>query len=115
MTDNAYRHDYLYDSVFGNIWMSEYEYRIVNTPLFQRLHRIRQMGLSYASFPSAVHSRFAHSIGVLFIMQRMLSKFNVVEPRHIAELRMAALLHDIGHLPLSHIGERATKAWRVAP
>jgi len=102
----------LYDNIYGNIWMSEYEYRIVNTPLFHRLHRIRQMGWSYSTFPSAMHTRFSHSLGVLYIISKILDGFRdrneISEPHIIAELRIAALLHDVGHLPLSHIGERAT-------
>lgn len=88
-------------------------WRLIDTPEFQRLRRIRQLGVSEFTFPGAVHTRFAHSIGV-FHTARMLMK--VVE-REMVRLKqeplpekaevalVAALLHDLGHGPFSHTFE----------
>lgn len=90
---------------------------LVNTPEFQRLRRIRQLGVSSYTYPGADHSRFAHSLGVLNFTQRMLTALNdrygKTHPdlaAHLSDNRRlvlaAALLHDIGHGPFSHMIER---------
>lgn len=88
-------------------------WRLIDTPEFQRLRRIRQLGVSEFTFPGAVHTRFAHSIGV-FHTARMLME---VVDREITRIKqeplpdkaevalIAALLHDLGHGPFSHTFE----------
>jgi hypothetical protein len=96
------------DDVYGAIPLTEAEWDIINTRAFQRLRGIRQLGLSSYVFPTAEHTRFSHSLGVLFIMGRItahLREKGVLEEDDLRKLRMAALLHDIGHYPLSHVGE----------
>lgn len=112
---NAYPY-IIHDNLYGDIRLTPQEYAVYCSPLFQRLSRIRQMGMAYLKRPSATHTRLNHSLGVLYLMDRILTAVNgngikISEPdRRTA--RMAALLHDIGHLPLSHIGERAlTREW----
>lgn len=103
----------LFDPVVGYVPLTAEEYELCKTPVVQRLGRIRQLGLACLVFPGATHSRFSHSLGVLFQMQQMLEGlrrngtgvFTIEEER---DLRVAALLHDVGHFPLSHIGEKAT-------
>ena len=84
------------------------EREIVDTLLFQRLRRIRHLGLADYVYPGATHSRFAHSLGAFFVMDKISG--TLVQQRHIDEgdkqkLRLAALLHDIGHYPFSHVLE----------
>lgn len=86
---------------------------LINTREFQRLRRIRQLGMSEMVFPSANHSRFAHSIGVMHVARRMLGRIDdlagkrVDDGQRIAVLA-AALLHDVGHGPFSHAFEKVT-------
>lgn len=80
---------------------------LIDQPEFQRLRFVRQLGLASMVFPGAEHSRFVHSIGVSHIARRMLMR---IEPNASEGLRAqvigAALLHDIGHGPFSHVLER---------
>ena len=87
---------------------------LLNTPEFQRLRRIRQLGFSDLVFPGATHSRFAHSIGVYHTARRLADVIARREGRRDPERErvalLAALLHDIGHGPFSHAFEAATEA-----
>jgi uncharacterized protein len=81
---------------------------LVDTPEFQRLRRIRQLGLAYFAYQAAEHSRFSHSLGAFHLAGRMVAKLRL--DYHISEeaqtaVRVAALLHDIGHGPFSHVIE----------
>lgn len=82
--------------------------KLVDSAEFQRLRRIRQLGLAHYAYQSAEHSRFAHSLGAFHLATRTLEKLhltnNIVESDQIA-VRVAALLHDIGHGPFSHVIE----------
>lgn len=87
--------------------------RLINTPEFQRLRRIKQLGFSQLTFPGADHSRFAHSIGVMHIARRMLARVATICPKCIDDdqrmvVLAAALLHDVGHGPFSHAFEKVT-------
>ena len=82
--------------------------QLIDTPPFQRLRRIRQLGPAYLTFHGAESSRFTHSLGVLQLARRALAELCRREPRLEQEagvLFAAALLHDVGHGPLSHSGE----------
>lgn len=81
---------------------------IIDTPAFQRLRRIRQLGPANLTFHGAESSRFTHSLGVLHLARRALHHLERSHPslgEHRVVLYAAALLHDIGHAPLSHSGE----------
>ncbi|QEY32106.1 HD domain-containing protein [Synechococcus sp. RSCCF101] len=81
---------------------------LIDTPPFQRLRRIRQLGPAFLTFHGAESSRFTHSLGVLHLARRALGQLMRLDPAlesHQALLYAAALLHDIGHGPLSHAGE----------
>jgi hypothetical protein len=82
---------------------------LINTPEFQRLRHIKQLGLALYTFQGAEHSRFTHSLGVMHIMTRVLDHLGGRyaighEARVVA--RAAAMLHDIGHGPFSHVIEK---------
>lgn len=98
------------DNIHGDIALTEREWALVNTASFQRLRRIKQLGMGHLTYPNATHTRFAHSLGVLGIMSRILKRWES-EGGELKEadrdsLRHAALLHDIGHYPYSHLVER---------
>jgi HD superfamily phosphohydrolase len=100
------------DNVHGSIGISALEQQVINSRTFQRLKRIKQLGLASMVFPGAEHSRFAHSIGVMHVMSMMVDRLRVRGCEHVStdqtkqKLRLAALLHDIGHYPLAHLGEQ---------
>lgn len=100
----------IFDNVHGFIRLTQVECDIVNHTLFQRLRNIKQLGLLDYVFPGAIHNRFNHSLGVMHIADKMvvsLQKNNHLkdQPDTRQVIRLAALLHDIGHYPLSHIIE----------
>jgi len=80
--------------------------RLIDHPWFQRLRRIRQLGLGYLVFPGAEHSRFSHALGAMGVMQRVLQslqeKDTTITYGEYESTLMAILLHDIGHGPFSH-------------
>lgn len=80
---------------------------LIDQPEFQRLRFVRQLGLASMVFPGAEHSRFVHSIGVSHIARRMLARIEPNAPDSLrAQVIGAALLHDVGHGPFSHVLER---------
>ena len=99
---------YINDPVYGGIPITQIELDIISLPIFQRLRGLRQLARVDLVFPGAEHSRFVHSLGVLYIMGLMANHLfsqGVIDEDDIVKLRVAALLHDIGHYPLSHLGE----------
>lgn len=85
-------------------------WNLIQTPQFQRLRRIKQLGFSDFVFPGASHSRFSHSLGAMQMARRMVSKFLGIGDSGINLLMRratlcAVLLHDIGHGPFSHTFE----------
>jgi len=89
------------DPINGNIKASELEIRLIDTPSFQRLRRITQLGFTYLAYPCAYHTRFDHSIGTMHMAGKMCSAVGATEEQtQIA--RATALLHDLGHPPFSH-------------
>lgn len=81
---------------------------IIDDPYFQRLRRIKQLGLANLVFPGAEHTRFSHCIGTMAIAGRICEQLRLL-PSEQQLVRLAALLHDVGHLPLSHLLERVYK------
>lgn len=81
-------------------------WNLIETPEFQRLRRIKQLGGTHIVYPTAEHSRFSHSLGVYFIARRMIDVLNKQATKFCEKDRMlilcAALLHDLGHGPFSH-------------
>lgn len=82
--------------------------RLIDAPEFQRLRRIRQLGLAYFAYQTAEHSRFTHSLGAFHLATRVLERLTrkyVISEVDALAVRVAALLHDIGHGPFSHVIE----------
>ena len=107
--DDIVFHRDIYDNVHGFIKVTELENKIIDSPYFQRLRNIRQLGLLDYVFPGALHNRFNHSLGVMHIADKMFTSlqetgYEVLNNKREL-IRMAALLHDIGHYPLSHLVE----------
>lgn len=96
--------DKILDNVHGFIELTHVECRIVDLPIFKRLRQLKQLSLADWVFPGAEHTRYIHSLGVMHIADKMAVKleFNDVDRQII---RLAGLLHDLGHYPLSHVGE----------
>ncbi len=92
------------DSLHGYIELNKEEKRILDTAEMQRLRRIRQLGLSSLVYPSATHTRFQHSLGVMYLAGEFAESLEVNDERR-RELRLAGLLHDSGHGPFSHASE----------
>lgn len=96
------------DPVHGFIRVYNQELDVVDHSIFQRLRRIRQLSGAHFTYPSAQHTRFEHSLGVMHIAGQAghaLIDKGIMNEDELAILRMAALLHDIGHGPFSHLFE----------
>jgi len=96
----------VFDEVHGYIELTEPELAIVDTPTFQRLRYIKQLAVAWYVYPGATHTRFSHSLGVMHVMgliaRRLYSMGYIHSEDDVQLLRLAALLHDVGHTPFSH-------------
>lgn len=109
----------VYDPLYGHINLTNLEWDIIHTPFYQRLRWIKQLGFTFYTFPGAEHSRFGHSIGVMYNAHMILrtlgravpdaelfdSKVATPEKIYHQSVRLAALLHDLGMFPFSHTTE----------
>lgn len=98
---------------------------LIDTPQLQRLRRIRQLGPAARVYPSAEHSRFSHALGVLHLAKRILAILSrsgpLLERDVMLQVKVAALFHDVGHGPYSHVFEliaprlagHETWGWRI--
>ena len=98
------------DPIHGFIKLSKKERDLIDTKVFQRLRRIRQLAMTFLVYPGAMHTRFDHSIGVMHIAGRICTRLQELNPARISDedidrVRLAALLHDVGHGPFSHVSE----------
>ena len=96
------------DPVHGYIYVNELECKIIDSPVFQRLRKIRQLGTAHLTYPGALHTRFEHCIGSMYLAKRAanhLKSQEIINEDMSNELSIAALLHDIGHGPFSHLFE----------
>lgn len=106
------------DVVWGFNLFYKHEMNVIDCPILQRLRRIKQTALAYFTYPTAIHSRFEHSLGATTIAGKIIDTLNLKLsernepqiPEHKKyEIRLAALLHDIGHGPFSHGSEEYFK------
>jgi len=102
------------DAIWGTNRFYPWEVAILDSPVLQRLRDIHQTGLAYLVYPTAVHSRFDHTLGVVAVASRIVRSINDKYPQHKdpkisyadhMQVRLSAILHDVGHSCLSHISE----------
>jgi deoxynucleoside triphosphate triphosphohydrolase SAMHD1 len=107
------------DPVWGTISLSPIEVVFLDSPLIQRLRTIKQLGVVHWVYPSAVHTRFEHTLGVIFQVQNLITAINsyslqkknqsepMVDSDYTQLLRLSAMFHDIGHMAFSHVSENS--------
>jgi HD superfamily phosphohydrolase len=101
------------DPVHGFVKVGVAEMKVVDTSFFQRLRRIRQLSCAQMAYPGANHTRFEHSLGAMHVAglaSEILVDKGYLDEDAAAQLRVAALLHDIGHGPFSHLFEELLHA-----
>jgi HD superfamily phosphohydrolase len=107
------RYSVVRDPVHGDIYLTHEELTLLDTPQMQRLRGVKQLGAADLVFPGARHTRFEHSIGTLHLAQRMIDAIAIsaqedargclaVGPEEARVIRIAALLHDVTHIPFGH-------------
>ena len=108
----------IHDPVWGTIKFYPWELQVLDSPLLQRLRNINQLGLAVLTYPSAHHSRFEHTLGVAALVTKMADSINdgysqgengderTVSRQDLNKMRLAAILHDVGHCFFSHLSER---------
>lgn len=101
------------DPVHGDVYLTHEELRVIDTPEFQRLRGIKQLGTAYLVYPGALHTRFDHSIGTVHLVQKVIDSINLsfeldpagnlsISDGEARVIRLAALLHDVTHVPYGH-------------
>lgn len=99
----------IYDVIHGYIEFNPLLLSIIDTPEFQRLRNIKQLGACHFIFPSATHTRFQHSLGVAYLSRVMIENIKQNNPElqisqdTIENIEIAGLCHDLGHGPFSHL------------
>ena len=102
------------DPVWGNIRLGAEAAKVVDTPEFQRLRRVKQLGVTHLVYPGGVHSRFLHAVGVYHLVSTAithlereghLDALSDEDRADIPVVHLAALLHDVGHYAFSHAME----------
>ena len=105
------------DPIHDFIRVYEHEISIIDKPIFQRLRRIRQLSGAHLTYPAAQHTRFEHSLGVMHIASlagHALNEKGIFKSDDIEILRLAGLLHDIGHGPFSHLFEEIIQEKKIS-
>lgn len=98
------------DALQDSYVFKKHEINIIDTPIIQRLRKIHQTAFAFLTYPTANHTRFDHTLGVTIIADKLINSLknkheDIVEDSTINEVRLAAILHDCGHGPFSHISE----------
>ncbi len=95
------------DPIHGFIKLSEVETKIINSKPYQRLRRIKQLSGGHFVYPTAEHTRFGHCMGAMFLAGLLSNRIlpSIDELDSLQDVRVAALLHDLGHGPFSHVYE----------
>ena len=101
------------DPLWNNIRLEAEALAVVDTPAVQRLRYVRQLGHAFLVYPGATHTRFEHALGAYHLARRALAQLEetagrpALDPAGLLRIKLAALLHDIGHYPFSHALEEA--------
>ena len=101
----------------GYIRITEVEKEVIDSPFVQRLRRVHQLAGSYLVYPGAVHTRFEHVIGAMHIAGKIgqsLAEASHLDSDSLQELRLGALLHDVGHGPFSHMYEEVLAPKKIS-
>ncbi|MCX5991392.1 MAG: HD domain-containing protein [Chloroflexi bacterium] len=97
------------DPLYGLVEYGTDEEKIINSIVLQRLRNIKQLALASAVYPGAHHSRFEHSIGTMHLAGMVAKRLGLEAERPV--LRLAGLLHDVGHGPFSHVSEQVMEGY----
>ncbi|XVF14113.1 hypothetical protein REPUB_Repub09cG0029400 [Reevesia pubescens] len=104
---------HVHDNVHGNIYLDPLSLKFIDTEQFQRLRELKQLGLTHMVYPGAVHSRFEHSLGVYWLAGEAIQKLKTyqglelgIDRFDVQTVKIAGLLHDVGHGPFCHLFER---------
>ncbi len=108
----------IHDPLWGSRIFYPWEIALIDTPLCQRLRKIHQLGSAFLTYPSGVHNRFCHTLGVIILAGRLITRLKEkaevknnkdveITNKDIYTVRLAGLLHDVGHCFLSHASEYA--------
>ncbi|CAJ1946759.1 unnamed protein product [Sphenostylis stenocarpa] len=104
---------HVHDNVHGNIYLDPLSLKFIDTEQFQRLRELKQLGFTHMVYPGAVHSRFEHSLGVYWLAGQCVNKIKTyqgvelgIDRFDVQTVKLAGLLHDVGHGPFSHLFER---------
>jgi HD superfamily phosphohydrolase len=103
------------DPIHGYIFMSPVEKELIDSQPVQRLRRIKQLSGAFLTYPGAEHSRFSHSLGVMHlagILGNHFAQMSYIDEEDIQKIRIAGLLHDVGHGPFSHMYEEILGKYR---
>jgi HD superfamily phosphohydrolase len=101
------------DPLWNNIQVDSEALEVLDTEPFQRLRYVRQLGHAFLVYPGATHTRFEHALGTYHLARRVLTilggrgELEGIDPEESTAVRLAALLHDVGHYPFSHALEEA--------
>lgn len=100
----------VHDAIHGAIVIDDFLMNLVDLPPVQRLREIKQLGTAERLYPTANHARFEHTLGTFYVAKNLLNQFEKNDDVEVPEtkkreVKAAAILHDIGHLPLSHTSE----------
>lgn len=99
------------DCIYGFVKIPDLCRSYMDTPEFQRLRRVKQLGSVSRVYPSATHTRFEHSIGVMHLAGELADVLNI-STEHKILIQLAGLYHDIGHLPYSHLFDKVLKMYK---
>ncbi|MEZ6015767.1 MAG: HD domain-containing protein [Planctomycetota bacterium] len=117
------RYSVMRDPVHGDVYLTHEEIRVLDTPEMQRLRGVKQLGPAYLVYPGAVHTRFDHSIGTVHVAGRMIEAINLsfeldparnigISEEEARVIRIAALVHDVTHIPFGHNVEDQDQLFR---
>jgi HD superfamily phosphohydrolase len=107
LSKDEYATGHVRDPIHGHIRLTQPDFFILDIPPFQRLRAVSQLSFVDRIYPGANHTRFEHSLGAAYLAQRVMENLSEtksvfrIELKNVWEVKIAAYLHDVGHLPFS--------------